>query len=259
MSNMEGQSGENVETEVQKYMEALKDYIGKKVKIEYVSNGIPRKEEGTLKNVEEYRNIQIEGTGIPFIGHGSAIREIRGENGEVLYKNPRIPRDYDLRRDEDIAQLRALSFGQEIENKLEEEEIKATIEWIAEEAYLDIKAQQKAVDFIEEGRNLVKKELLEEWKEYVRKNTQNFYSAGVVEASVRVMKALSEGKTPEEAEGEIDKRITGFMAGCVAQTVAYFHPRGEEFRQYWNRKYLPEEEAEKSEGVVTPAILKIKM
>lgn len=60
MSYMEGQSGENVETEVQKYMEALKDYIGKKVKIEYVSNGVPRKEEGTLKNVEEYRNIQIE-------------------------------------------------------------------------------------------------------------------------------------------------------------------------------------------------------
>jgi len=114
-----------------------------------------------------------------------------------------------------------------------------------------------------EGSPLVRKDKLKEWNEYVEENTQDPYSAEVVRASIRVMKALSEGKTPKEAEKEIAKmRITGFMEAGMAQTVAYFHPRGEEFRRYWNRKFLkflPEEEADKSEGVVNPAILKITL
>jgi len=51
---------------------------------------------------------------IPFIGYGTAIQEIRGKNGEVLYKNPSIPDNYDLREEKDIDQLKSLSFGREI-------------------------------------------------------------------------------------------------------------------------------------------------
>ncbi len=111
-----------------------------------------------------------------------------------------------------------------------------------------------------EGSPLVRKDKLKEWNEYVEENTQDPYSAEVVRASIRVMKALSEGKTPKEAEKEIAKmKLSGCMEGFVAQAVAYFHPRGEEFGRNLNRDLLPEEEAEKSEGVVNPAILKITL
>ena len=47
--------------------------------------------------------------------------------------------------------------------------------------------------------------------------------------------------------------LTGFMAGCMAQAVSHFHPRGEEFKQYWNGKFSNNKE--KAEGVVNPAII----
>lgn len=83
---------------------------------------------------------------------------------------------------------------------------------------------------------LVRKNLVEAWRDYVKRNTKDFYSAGVVEASIKVMKALSEGKTPEEAEKSIDGvGISGFMIGCMTETVSIFHPRGEEFRKYLHK------------------------
>lgn len=107
---------------------------------------------------------------------------------------------------------------------------------------------------------MVKDEKYDKWKEYVEKNMDDFYSASIVKASIKIMKALSEGKDPKEAEKEIEGMgITGFQAGCVAQTVSYFHPRGEEFREYWNSKFLTEEEAKKTKGVVNPAILTIEI
>ena len=125
---MEGQSGENVETEVQKYMEALKDNIGKRVKIEYVEYGVPQKEEGTLRNVEKYEWVEIEKVRIPFVGYGVAIQKILGESNEVLYENSFISNSYDFRRDVSINLLRALSFGHKIENKLKEKRNIASLE-----------------------------------------------------------------------------------------------------------------------------------
>jgi len=120
---------------------------------------------------------------------------------------------------------------------------------------LDEEARNNLEKYLKESCSLVKDDKLEEWDAYIRRNTQDFYSAGVVEASIKVMKALSARKTPEEAEQEIHRiGLTGFMAGCMAQTVAYFHPRGEEFKKYWNKRFLPKEEADKSESVINPAI-----
>ena len=257
---MKNQSDENIETKIQEYLKALRNNIGKRVKIEHVWYGVPQEEESTLRNVKDYVNIEIEGAGIPFIGYGSAIRRILGENDEVLYENPLIPHNYDLRRDEDMDQLRTLSFGHDIADKLKQQRIKERMEWEEKVRRLDEEARNNLEKYLMESSPLVRDDKLEEWREYVRKNTQDFYSAGVVDASIRVMKALSEGKTPKEAEKEIyEMGITGFQAGCMAQTMAYFHLRGEEFREYWNRQFLPEEEADKSKGVVNPAIWTIEV
>ncbi|RLB08904.1 MAG: hypothetical protein DRG59_03810, partial [Deltaproteobacteria bacterium] len=164
---MKNQSDENIETKIQEYLKALRNNIGKGVKIEYVWYGIPQEEESTLRNVEDYVNIEIEGAGIPFIGYGSAIRRILGENDEVLYENPLIPHNYDLRRDEDIDQLRVLSFGHEIVNKFKKQRIKEKREWEEKVRRLDEEARNNLEKYLMESSPLVRDDKLEEWREYV--------------------------------------------------------------------------------------------
>lgn len=241
-----------------KVMETLRENVGKRVRVEHVWYGTPQTDEKVLKEVTDFVNIEIEGSGIPFVGYGSAIRKIIGENEEILYENPIIPLDYDLRRDEEIEKVVAQSFGDEIATERRQKREAEKKGWEAKVASLDAEAKTKTSGFMEEGENLIKPELKDEWKEFVSNNTKDFYSAGVVEASLRVMKTLSEGKSPKKAEAAVyGMGITGFQMGCVAQAVTHFHPRGEEFRKYWNRQYLSKEEAKKAKGVVNPAILTI--
>ena len=101
-----------------------------------------------------------------------------------------------------------------------------------------------------------KKGLEKEWEESVDKN-QDEYGHGVIEVVVKVCKFLDEGKTPKEAEdlGIKDSGITGFMAGAMASMINYFHPRGDEFKKYWNKQFGVEDE---KKGVVNPALITIK-
>jgi hypothetical protein len=101
----------------------------------------------------------------------------------------------------------------------------------------------------------MKKELKEEYDNYVKKNSEDGYSKAVVKAGEVVMKLLDEGKTPEEAEqGLYNLDLTGFMAGAAIQAVCHFHERGEEMKTWWNRSYG----VENGEGVVNPAIMTIE-
>jgi len=239
----------------EKVMKLLRNYIGKKVTVEYVSYGSSDVERDVIKEVNDFSNITIGCSGIPFVGYGSAIRKIVDENKKTLYENPLISPTYDARKDEDIDKVRAASFGYKIAHSFREQRETEKKKWEEEKAKLDKQAQGKTKSFQEFSRDLIKSELFEEWNKYVATNTKDFYSAGVVEASLKVMKALSEGKSPKEAEKTVyDLGITGFQMGCVAQTVSHYHPRGEEFRLYWNRQYLPKDKAEKAKGVVNPAI-----
>lgn len=103
-----------------------------------------------------------------------------------------------------------------------------------------------------EEKITTKKGLEKEWEEAVNKN-KDPYSRAVVGVTVSVCKLLDEGKSPAEAEKEGIKGfgITGFQAGCMAQWIVYFHPRGEEFRKYFNKQFG----VENKKGVVNPAIL----
>ena len=103
---------------------------------------------------------------------------------------------------------------------------------------LERRARKNKQIYLEESSGLVKKHYSREWRRYVNQSTQDCLSAGSLDASIKVMKSLSEEKTPAEALESINGMgITYFMAGCMATTVAYFHPRGEDFKKYWNENY----------------------
>ena len=86
-------------------------------------------------------------------------------------------------------------------------------------------------------------------------NSKDGYSKAVVDAGEAVGNALDEGKTPKQAEKAMDDfDVTGFMAGCIAQAIAHFHPKGEEYRKYWNNQWG----VKNAKGVVNPAIMTIK-
>ena len=99
-----------------------------------------------------------------------------------------------------------------------------------------------------------------EWEKSVMGN-QDGYGHGVVDATVVVCAALDSGKSCDEARNaSYGLGITGFMAGCMAQWVAYFHPRGEEFRRFWNKDNQIGDEGERandSGGVLNPALLSL--
>jgi hypothetical protein len=95
-----------------------------------------------------------------------------------------------------------------------------------------------------------------EYEMYVN-NNQDGYGNSAVHAGASVGKLLDEGKTPKEAEeGLYEHDLTGFLAGCAIEAVAHFHPRGDEIRISWNKKYGVDEEKAKG-GVVNPAIMTI--
>lgn len=83
----------------------------------------------------------------------------------------------------------------------------------------------------------IKKHLYQEYKKYIERNSKDSYSKACVEAGEAVMKLLDEGKSPEEAEKALDGiGLTGYMAGAAISGVCYFHERGDEMKQWWNRK-----------------------
>jgi hypothetical protein len=91
------------------------------------------------------------------------------------------------------------------------------------------------------------------WAEAVGKN-QDGYGHGVVDATVKVCAALDAGASPVDAEKACyDLDITGFMAGCMASWVVKFHPRGDEFKAWWNNRHgVPN-----ATGIVNPALVTI--
>lgn len=107
----------------------------------------------------------------------------------------------------------------------------------------------------------VKKGLRKEWNEAKKKNFDG-YDQGVVDATEAVGKALDKGKSIQDAhDASYELGITGFMAGCIAQWIAHFHPRGEEFRQWWNKNNQIGTEGDKANsgtGVLNPALLNLK-
>lgn len=242
-------------------MDSLSEFVGKQVEIEHVFYGNLQNEVGEMREISPYGNAVVGCSGIPFIGYGSAIRRITLVGAsKIIYWNPFIRADYDVRSDEERYPIVAASFGEDHANRERDSKIEEDRKWKARVAELDAAAKTKAPELIEAGAVLVKPELTEEWREYARNNTNDGYSAAVIEGTVGGLKALADGKTVAEAESQCGAAETGFQMGCVAKGLAHFSPRGEEFRAYWNRKYMNEADAAKADasgGTVNPAILSI--
>ena len=99
-------------------MKNLRNYTGKEVTVEYVLYGHQKVERGKLKMFREFRDVWVGSTHIPFIGYGCAIQRIYDENGRVIYENPLISEDYDLRTIFEIDRLTASSFGKDVAREL---------------------------------------------------------------------------------------------------------------------------------------------
>ena len=235
-------------------MDTLKEHIGKAVTVEYVSYGIPRLLTAKLRSVTDFRHIEIEGMGIPFVGNGSAIRSITS-SGKAVYENQVIQKNYDVRGYAEIEEYVRRSFGSQMAQRRRDERVAYEKSYQERKDASDRAARESTSRYVIEGTTLVKPELVNEWKEYVTKNTQDGYSAGVVDTVVRGMRALSEGKTPKQVEETWDgSGITGFMAGRAASAIAHFSPRGGEFKAYWNRQFGV---GENVEGTINTAILTV--
>jgi len=107
----------------------------------------------------------------------------------------------------------------------------------------------------------IKKGLKKEWEKSKAMN-KDPYGNAVVIVTEKVGEALDKGLSPEKAQkkGTKDSEITGFQAGCVAQWISYFHPRGEEFRKWWNIDTQINDEGDKANkggGVLNPALMTI--
>ncbi len=233
-------------------MKMLAANKGKEVVVKHVQYGRMDTYRGPLKDVTDFRGVSLDGMYVPFVGYGSAIAKItRGQ--EVLYENPWIGDDYDVRKPEEVDVMTAKIFGDEVAERFKKKRLDAQKLQRQETEKLDKEAKAKAPTLIERGRALVKEGLAEEWDKYTTKNTKDFYSAGVVESAVNVMKALTAGADPKKAMATVPDGITGFMAGCTASAVVHFHERGEEFKAWWNGQYG----AKDATGVVNPAVLTI--
>ena len=103
---------------------------------------------------------------------------------------------------------------------------------------------------------LKNEEMREEWESYVKKNSDP-YGGAVIDVTIKVCALLDEGKSCKDAEKEGIKGsgITGFQAGCMAQGIVHFHPRGVEFQKYFNKENGG---TGKEKGTINPAIITVE-
>jgi hypothetical protein len=110
-----------------------------------------------------------------------------------------------------------------------------------------------------------------EYAKYKSINAADGYSKAVVDFGEQwadlMEVGLAAGKTvaqiAQEASSQADTDgITGFMYGAAVSALSHFWEHGDALRAWHNREYLPEDkaqEADKSGGVVNPAILTINV
>ena len=101
-----------------------------------------------------------------------------------------------------------------------------------------------------------------EYEEFVKINSKDFYSLGVVNYAKRwaelMEKEIEKGarvcdiadRTSNMADTD---GITGYMYGCAVSTLSHLWEYGEELRKWHNGEYKHE-----GEGVVNPAVLCVK-
>lgn len=228
------------ETRAKIMFENLKQHLGEDIIYQTFYCGDLLTESSKLIEVENFNSIIVEDSIIPFIGYGSAIKMITAKNGEILYYNPYLESNCHCRTREGMYKVRKQIFGSRVANieKIKQEHIEKQLDWKKEEER-NKKAKANKYHYMKLGLENVDPNLIEEWLKFVDVNTNDFYSATVVLATIDAMKELSEGSNCELVEKIYsDLDLIGFMASYASQAVSYFHKtRGGEFKNYWNSKY----------------------
>ena len=238
---------EKLESTANKMFEKLKEHIGEDVTYTAWCYGRKIKATGELKKIIEFGNVEIGSAGIPFVGHGFAISEIKSKDEEILYSNPNIEYGYNRKSDEEVNASKRLIYGNRIVDNMikKTEELKRKFDTPKSKYYL-----------MKEGLNLVIPDTIEDWLEFVDNNTNDNDSINVVKATISMMKKFEEGISFKEAEKivyneEFGLTAFGFLAETTANALSYFAKQGEEYRIYWNRKNGIEDPKEN----VNPAII----
>lgn len=118
---------------------------------------------------------------------------------------------------------------------------------------------------------LIKPYLENEYSEYKEKNSHDDYSLGVITYTERwadlMESAINSGMKLEDVADNLSHEadtegITGFMYGCAVSALAKFWVYGEQLRIWHNLDIQignEGEEANKSGGVLNPALLNISV
>lgn len=94
------------------------------------------------------------------------------------------------------------------------------------------------------------------WNSFVNKDAQHDPLKLIYE-SLKLMQKLSEGGAIEEVIKSIHELdVSGAQAGYIGQIVSNFHPRGDKFRECWNKIYVGEGGEEVLEAL-NPGIIEI--
>jgi hypothetical protein len=104
----------------------------------------------------------------------------------------------------------------------------------------------------------IKPEKQEAYNKYVEINTPDIYSKAVIDAGEAFGNAVDEGKSFDEADVIMSSTVTGmtgYMAGAAMSALVNFHLRGQEIKEWWNKKWGG---TGQEGGVVNPAIINIK-
>lgn len=98
---------------------------------------------------------------------------------------------------------------------------------------LTAKDKVRGMRVVAGGMRHVRSELLDDWVKNSLANITSPYGLDVYSASLRIMQALSRGKTPEEAYRAVNLDLfSGIEASMVEVTAIHFHPRGLELKDY---------------------------
>lgn len=253
------QKEQDKEAKAKAMFDKLREHIGEDVSYTGWWYGVKQEETAELREVNDFVNVLIGCSGIPFVGYGAAISDITSKDGEVLYSNPNIEYGYDRRADKDVFASKRLIFGDRIVDEEQAEKEKQDKEWAEYKEKSDIEAKKAKYTLMKEGLTLVKPETAEEWLQFADNNSNDGYSVFVVKATISMMKKFEEGISFEEAEQQVyneELGLSGFMAGATANALSHFAKQGDEYRKYWNKQYGIEDPEEK--GTVNPAVLTIK-
>ena len=97
--------------------DSLREYLGKKINVDYFQFGSPYSEELILRGVNDYSNILVNFPGgkttLNFVGYKSVIRQISSTDGKILYENKNVSEedDFKIKSKKDLEDLFCSTFG----------------------------------------------------------------------------------------------------------------------------------------------------